>query len=283
MKVEFLGSGGAATIPKPTCVCRVCLEARQKGVPYSRGGPSIFVHGPDILIDTPEDISHLLNRSSVKRISGAMYSHWHPDHVMGRRVWEMNKDWRNWPPQNTCTNIYLPEQVAEDFHQWLGSWDHFAYMQKEGLVRIHVIKDGQVLVLGDVTIKPFRLKENFVYGFLFESGGKRVLIIMDELIGWKPPIDLRGVDLAVLPMGIVEVNPFTNERLIPTNHPVLKQEATLNDTLAIVQELEAKKVILSHIEEMDGLSDDDLKKLEQKLHGDGVGLIFAHDALVVDV
>ena len=56
MQVEFLGAGGAITTPRPACTCRVCAEAREKGVPYSRTGPSLFVHGPDVLIDTPGGI-----------------------------------------------------------------------------------------------------------------------------------------------------------------------------------------------------------------------------------
>lgn len=54
MRIEFLGTGGAITTPRPGCACRVCAEARVKGVPYSRTGPSVFIHGPDVLIDTPE-------------------------------------------------------------------------------------------------------------------------------------------------------------------------------------------------------------------------------------
>ena len=46
MKIEFLGSGGAITIPQPCCDCAICREARERGVPYSRTGPSVFVHGP---------------------------------------------------------------------------------------------------------------------------------------------------------------------------------------------------------------------------------------------
>ena len=34
----------------------MCVEARENGVPYSRTGPSLFVHGPDVLIDTSEEI-----------------------------------------------------------------------------------------------------------------------------------------------------------------------------------------------------------------------------------
>ena len=48
VQVEILGSGGAVTIPRPGCGCRVCVEARGEGLPYARSGPSVFVHGPDV-------------------------------------------------------------------------------------------------------------------------------------------------------------------------------------------------------------------------------------------
>jgi len=32
MNLIILGSGGATTIPSPGCQCRICVEARVKGV-----------------------------------------------------------------------------------------------------------------------------------------------------------------------------------------------------------------------------------------------------------
>lgn len=69
MEVEFLGSGGAITIPVPGCQCAICVEARAKGIPYARSGPATFVHGPDVLIDTPEEIKEQLNQSQVTHIA----------------------------------------------------------------------------------------------------------------------------------------------------------------------------------------------------------------------
>ena len=134
MRIEFLGTGGATTIPRPGCRCRVCVEARQRGVPYSRSGPAVFVHGPDILIDTPEEIKDQLNRAGIERINAGTYSHWHPDHTMGRRIWEaLNVDFRNWPPSGDTTDIYLPEQVAIDFQSWLGLQEHFDFMARRAM------------------------------------------------------------------------------------------------------------------------------------------------------
>ncbi len=286
MQIEFLGTGGAITTPRPGCVCRICVEAREGGVPYTRSGPSLFVHGPDVLIDTPEEIKDQLNRSRVHQIRAGLYSHWHPDHTMGVRVWDMNHDWRSWPPQDKRTDLYLPQQVAEDFRKSLGLWDHLAFLEELGVVHVIVLKDGDTIQLGETTIRPFRLAEDYVYAFLFETEGKRLLAVMDELKDWKPETELTGVDLAVLPMGVVEFDPFTGERRIPAEHPVLKSEATFEETLEIARQLNAERVILSHIEEPDGLSYDDLKRLERKLkreRGSQLPVSFAYDTLRLDI
>lgn len=283
MKIEFLGSGGAVTIPQPGCTCRVCVEARERGVPYSRTGPSLFVHGPDLLIDTPEEAKFQLNRAGLPHIPACVYSHWHPDHVMGRRVWEANKDWLHWPPQTYTTDVYLPQQVAEDFREHLGSWEQFEYMASREMVRLIVLRDGDTFPLGNVNVRPFRVAADYVYAFLLSEAGTRVLIAPDELIAWTPPEFVRGVDLAVLPMGITEFNPFTGERLVPEEHPVLRTEATLDQTLEMVRALDAERVILTHIEEPFGLNYDDYERLGVKLRGKGYPVEFAYDTMVVDV
>ena len=281
MRVEILGSGGALTTPKPGCTCRVCVEARERGLPYSRTGPATFVHGPNVLFDTPEEIKEQLNRSQVTEIAACFYSHWHPDHTMGRRVWDMNGDFRTWPRelrQTRTTPVYLPQQVADDFRTYLGGWDHLAFLEQQGWVRVLVVPDGEAVTVDDVTITPFRVAEDYVYAFLLEGGGKRLLVAPDELNGWDPPGFVRDVDLAVLPMGICEFDPFTRERRIHEEHPVLRFEATFAETLEIVAKLGAKRVVLSHVEEMDGLSYDDLLRL-----GEQVGVTFAYDTMLIDV
>ncbi len=286
MRIEFLGTGGATTTPRPLCTCGICVEAREKGVPYSRSGPSVFVHGPDLLIDTPEEIKDELNRSRVTRIAAVIYSHWHPDHTAGRRVLEeMNIDWRAWPraPRGT-TEVFLPQQVAVDFREWMGLWDHFQYLQEGvGTVAVHELADGQEVTLGDTTVRPFRLAEDYVYAFLLTEGHRRVLIAPDELKGWSPPADVRGVDLAVLPMGILEFHPVTRERLIHQDHWALPLEATFDETLEIVRQLGAGQVYLTHIEEMDQIGFDELQELGSRLQGDGLPISFAYDTLLVDV
>jgi phosphoribosyl 1,2-cyclic phosphate phosphodiesterase len=285
VKVEILGSGGATVTPRPGCGCRVCVEARERGVPYSRTGPSVFVHGPDVLFDTPEESRLQLDRSRVTEIAACFYSHWHPDHTMGRRVWESvgGHDFRRWPPVpgfRRATDVYLPQQVAADFDVRLGAREHFEFLESRGFVRLCELRDGETVELGDVTIRPFRLHEDYVYAFELSGGGKRLLLAMDELHDWVPPADLRGVDLAVLPMGLSEHDPFTGERRIHESHPVLRFEATFEQTLGIVDALGARRVVLGHVEEVDGLGFDDLKRLEAEI---GRNVTFAWDTMLVDV
>jgi phosphoribosyl 1,2-cyclic phosphate phosphodiesterase len=202
---------------------------------------------------------------------------------MGRRVWEMNKDWRGWPPQNRQTDIYLPQQVAHDFRRTLGTWDHLAYFEKLGLIRLIELTDGDTVMVGNTHIRPFRLAENYVYAFVFEGDGKRVLIAPDELLGWEPPAEVRGADLAIIPMGIAEFDPFTGERRIPESHPLLQTEATYLQTLEIIRKLDASLVAMTHIEEVDGLTYDNLKALEGRLQEEGLNIVFAYDTMLIDV
>jgi phosphoribosyl 1,2-cyclic phosphate phosphodiesterase len=284
MRVQILGSGGATTTPRPGCNCRVCVEAREKGVPYARTGPSVFVHGPNIVFDTPEESKLQLDRAGIDGVGACFYSHWHPDHTMGRRVWETrNGDFLSWPREakrNRVTDVYLPEQVASDFRRYLGGMDHLEFMQHRGWVRIHELRDGESVMVGDVEVRPFRLAESYVYAFELRERGRRLLIAMDELNGWDPPAEVRGVDLAVLPMGICEFDLFTGERRIHPEHPVLLYEATFEETRAIVQALGAAHAVLTHVEEIDGLTHDDLQGLAP---GYGSSVTFGWDGFSIEV
>jgi phosphoribosyl 1,2-cyclic phosphate phosphodiesterase len=202
---------------------------------------------------------------------------------MGRRIWEMNRDWRGWPRRNRTTDIYIPHRVARDFRDRLGTWEHLAYLEESGLVRLIELADGESLELAGAQIQPIRLAEDYVYAFLFNEGGQRLLVVPDELLGWEPPAEVQGVDLAVIPMGVVEFDPFSGTRRISEDHSVLRSEATFRQTLEIAGKLEAARVVMTHIEEPDGLSHDDLLRLEDHLGASGLNISFAYDTLLVPV
>lgn len=246
----------------------------------------MFVHGPDVLIDTPADIREQLNRSQVRRIAACFYSHWHPDHTMGRHVFStINADYRVWPsaPRGVI-DVYLPERVAVDARHHLALWEHLRFLEQgEHVIRLHELAAGEVVHVADTTVHPLPLAQEFVYAFLFLECDRRLLVVPDEIDRWSPPPEVRGVDVAVIPMGIVEHDPITGERRIATEHPVLRTEATFEQTLAIVEELQARRVVMTHIEESDGLSHNDLKHVAALMCRRGINLTFAFDTLTVEV
>src|SRR5438132_10980775 len=115
----FLGTGGADCTPRVGCFCEICTEARQKKGRYSRNGPSVFFTGVNVLFDTPEDIAHSLERENIHHVSHLLYSHWHPDHTMGRRVLtQLNLNLRK--RTKTITDVWLPSCDRVNFRKILG-------------------------------------------------------------------------------------------------------------------------------------------------------------------
>ena len=286
MKLEVLGSGGAVTTPKPFCKCSVCVAAREGGPRDSRFGPSVFIHGPDLLIDTPEEIFQQLNRSSVPSITSCTYSHWHPDHTSGKRIFEANKDWIGLPPNNKNTAVYLTEKVAETFEQFLGIKGHLEFLSYSQLISLKVIGNSQEFYLKEYTIKPVQMNQDYSFGYEIAGQGKRILIIMDELKFWEPSDQVLNTkyDLVYLPLGIMDVNPITKKRNMDENHPLLEDEQTLGETLDYVGRLSSARFLLSHIEEPDEISYEmgiELGKYCSQLTGKNVEL--AYDTQIVEI
>lgn len=286
MKLEILGSGGAVTTPRPFCTCPVCRLARQGSAKDGRLGPSVFVHGPDLLIDTPEEISVQLNRSTIQAISACTYSHWHPDHTSGKRVFEMNKDWVGLPPANRTTPVYLTEKIAETFGQFLGLKSHFDFLDHTGLISRQIIGNSQAFFLNSYQVRPIQLTQDYSFGYEICGFGQSLLVIMDELKHWQPDATVLQTryDLVYLPLGIVDVNPLTGTRNIHPEHPILADEQTLAETLDYVRRLSARQFILSHIEEPDGISlamGQDLGEYCSRTSGKPVQL--AYDTLLVEI
>ena len=120
MEITILGSGGFQTIPRPTCQCQICIEARKKGIPYSRNGPSIYVKEADLIIDTPKDIINSINRENIESIKNILFTHWHPDHTEGMRVVEeISIYWKNNVLKNhdVPINVIAPKEILDDLHK----------------------------------------------------------------------------------------------------------------------------------------------------------------------
>lgn len=52
MRFTIVGSGGCVALPRPLCMCKVCEEARIKGIPYFRCGCILFLEDLNLLVYT---------------------------------------------------------------------------------------------------------------------------------------------------------------------------------------------------------------------------------------
>jgi phosphoribosyl 1,2-cyclic phosphate phosphodiesterase len=279
IEIEILGSGGAVATPKALCRCRICVEAIEKGPPFSRCGPSYFIHGPNILIDTPEEIRLQLTRSNINAIGGCFYSHWHPDHVAGRRVFEANFDHAGGFLNNKQTPVYLPAGVAKDFRSIPGLGESFDYLEKRGVVSLIELQEGQSVEFLECRVTPIQLAAPGMYAFFIEAktSGRRALIAPDELYGWNPPQRVQGIDLAILQNGLFELDPFSGRRRLPEGHLEDIHEMNFEYVLQLVEKLRAKQTILSHLEEPEDMSYSDYKRLESMLLPRNLNVSFAYD------
>jgi phosphoribosyl 1,2-cyclic phosphate phosphodiesterase len=95
-------------MPRPTCFCDICNEAREKLIPYSRTGCSMFLYDINLLFDTPEEVRLQLNREKIQNVEHVILTHWHPDHTFGLRILEqLNWNFAESKPFSKAIKVYI--------------------------------------------------------------------------------------------------------------------------------------------------------------------------------
>lgn len=276
MIVEFLGTAGGV----PSLFDSV---SQHKDVPI-RTSPGLFIHDLKLLIDSSEDIFYQLRQAKIADIKYGIYSHWHPDHTMGLRIWEtLNFDFVNTIPQSKVTTIYLTSQEVEDFKTYFGHWNHLLYLQQIGVVELKIVSNNAKITIKDTTIEWIQLSEKIAFGFYITTPTKRLLIIPDEIKGFQPINKVKDVDVAILPFGSNEVNPVTKERIHEEGMLSTLGEATFEECVEIAKNINAKHTYFTHIEATESLTQLQAKKLERQLSEAGISSTIAYDGLKIKV
>lgn len=282
MRLTILGSGGCAVIPKPLCQCRVCLEARRKGLPYARTGPSAFLHDISLLIDTPAEIAAQLNRSRVRRVDYLTFSHLDPDHVEGLRVVEQIaldfRSWRAYPRKQVC--LLLPEQMEPRLRSIRSQYGPVVdFCRESGFVRVQTYRESVDVGGVRITSIPIDRRRQTAFVHVFERSGSRVVYAPCDI---KPFPEYRsethGADLLVIQPGIFE-DGLRHGFRYPADHISRTTLYTFEQTLALASRIQARKVLFVHLEEYWNRSHDDYRALER----DYPGVRFAYDGMQVAV
>lgn len=282
MKWTILGSGGCAVIPKPLCRCRVCREARLKGQPYTRAGPSAFLHDINLLIDTPAEIAGLLNRSRIGRLDYLIFSHLDPDHVEGFRVVEQIaldfRSWRAYPQKQIC--LLLPEELEAPLMSMRSQYGPlFDFYRESGFVRVETFREKTEIDGVQITAISIDRGRQTAFVYVFEKAGRRVVYAPCDI---KPfpehRSEVREADLLVIQPGIFEAG-LRHRFRYPPDHISRTTLYTFEETLELASRIGAGEVLLVHLEEYWNRSYDDYLALERE----HPNVRFAYDGMQVVV
>lgn len=269
-------------IPKPLCRCRVCEEAREKGVPYSRAGPSSFLHDINLLIDTPAEIAHLLNRSSINRIDYLMFTHLDPDHVEGFRVVEqITLDFRSWradPKKQIC--LLLPEKLSKRARKISSQYGPLLnFFEESGFVRVEFFQDRFQIKDVFITSIPVDRGSQLSFVYVFQKSSRKVVYASCDI---KPfpenRKEVQQADLLIIQPGIFEEGLKYGFRY-PHDHVSRTTLYTFEQTMLLASRIQAAKILFVHLEEYWNRSYDDYNALESKYPG----ICFAYDGMQISV
>ena len=284
MELTVLGSGGNSPTPMPTCGCRVCTEAREKGAPYARRGNSLFVHDENVLIDTPELVWESLNCERIEAVGHILLTHFHADHTMGLRVLQALgiED----PPVTGFVGEQTPLLMSEVTYERAIDDTEFFDQLTDAWADVRTLEDGETVTIGDLTVTHHAAEieeggAKAISGFLFEDGDATAFISPDEN---------RHFDLERLPdldLWIKETGYFPES---PSGEPLVTEEAeettlahemSFEESLEQIRQVRADRTVLTEIEELYRRSYDDYLELEAE-YAD-LGIEFAYDGMEISV
>ena len=254
-------------IPKPLCQCRICREARKKGLPYTRAGPSAFLHDINLLIDTPAEIAIQLNQSRIRRVDYLIFTHLDPDHVEGFRVVEQIaldfRTWRNYPEKQIC--LLLPEQLSVGLRKLRSQYGSLLdFYRESGFVRLKLFQDKIQIGNVRITAIPIDRGSKLTFVYVFERSGRKVVYAPCDI---KPlpehGNEIQQADLLIIQPGIFEEGLKHGFRY-PAEHISRTTLYTFEQTMQLATRLQAKRVLFVHLEEYWNRSYDDYCALESK-------------------
>jgi len=252
MELTILGSGGCMIIPKPLCQCPVCREAREKGVPYSRTGPSAFLHDINLLIDTPAEIINQLNRSNINSVDYLIFTHLDPDHVEGFRVVEQItldfRTWRAYPEKQIC--LILPEKLNERINSIQSQYGPVIdFYKKSRFIRVELFRNEIEVKDVKITAIPVDRGSQLSFVYVFKKAEHKVVYAPCDL---KPFPEYHSAiqkpDLLIIQPGIFEEG-LKHNFYYPADHISRMTLFTFEQTLDLANRIQAKKVLFVHLEE----------------------------------
>jgi phosphoribosyl 1,2-cyclic phosphate phosphodiesterase len=233
LKITFLGTGTSSGVPMIGCSCDVCKSADKKD---KRLRSSILVESEatTIVIDTTPDFRYQMLRADAKKLDAVLFTHPHKDHIAGLDDVRAFNYFQQ-KPMELYANSLTEEAIKREFA--------YAFSDKKypGIPNLNLNTiDESPFVIGDIPVVPilvWHLKMP-VLGFRF---GKFTYITDANRIDNEEKEKIKGSDAMVL-------NALRKESHI--------SHFTLNEAVAMVQELAVPTAYFTHISHQLGMHED---------------------------
>ncbi len=253
MKITFLGTGTSMGVPVICCTCPVCLSTDERN---KRLRTSILVEIQDntFVVDTGPDFRQQMLRANVQDVDAILYTHEHTDHIVGMDDVRAFNFFRKKDVQ-----LYATEQVQQHIKRVF----HYVFAKDPypGIPRIqfHDITN-EAFAINGVDIQPVKVWHHKlpVLGFRF---GNFTYITDANFISEEEKEKIKGSEILVL-------NALRKEEHI--------SHFTLEQALALIEELAPKQAYLTHISHQMGLHEEVAKTLPPHV-------AIAYDGLVLNL
>lgn len=153
MQLTFLGTGPSPGIPRLSCRCQVCRDARKPDSKSRRTRSAAIIETGDkkILIDAGPDILMQLKRVRVSTIDAVLLTHAHADAAGG--IYDVDELLAKQKyPATLFAETGTLRRIDGEFQD-----DHW--------LAIKQIQSGRAFRIGSITITPFRVHHSMTPGF----------------------------------------------------------------------------------------------------------------------
>ncbi len=253
MTVTFLGTGTSQGVPIIACHCPICTSADPRDQRL-RSAVMLSQNDRNVVIDTGPDFRQQMLRAQVQRLDGVVFTHEHKDHIAGL------DDIRAFNYfQREKMNVYCTEAVEIALRR------EFAYVFSDfrypGIpeIELHRITNAPFEVAG-MTLTPIEVMHMKMPVFGYRIGD--FTYITDANYISEPEKEkIKGSKVLVL-------NALRREK-----HP---SHYTLDEALALVEELQPEQTYFTHISHQLGLHEEVSKELPANVH-------LAYDGLTITI
>jgi phosphoribosyl 1,2-cyclic phosphate phosphodiesterase len=252
MKITFLGTGTSQGVPVIACHCAVC-ESKNTKDKRLRTSILLSYNNKNVVVDTGPDFRQQMLRAKVEHLDAVLFTHEHKDHVAGLddvRAYNFK--------QKMDMPLYASEQVERQLRQEF--YYAFANVKYPGVPQLcfHRIENEPFELHGKniipIEVLHYKLP---VFGFRIDNF---TYITDASFISETEKDKIKGSEVLVL-------NALRIEEHI--------SHFTLNEALALIDELRPKKAYLTHISHLLGSHDEVAKLLPPHVQ-------LAYDGLEID-